>query len=58
VVIFDNRRVLHARTAFSDIEGQVADGETNRWLKGCYLEVDTLLDHTRVLHTQLEENQQ
>ncbi|KAG6909318.1 hypothetical protein DXG01_001117 [Tephrocybe rancida] len=48
-VLFDNRRVLHARTAFSDIEGQGAEGEANRWLKGCYLEADDLLDRRRIL---------
>jgi gamma-butyrobetaine dioxygenase len=53
-VLFDNRRVLHARTAFSELpEGERhlmgADGETNRWLKGCYLEEDDLLDRVRVL---------
>ena len=57
-VLFDNRRVLHARTAFTDPaegkEGATA-GETNRWLKGCYLEADALLDRGRVLRSQLQE---
>lgn len=48
-VIFDNRRVLHARTAFVDNEVHGADEETNRWLKGCYLEADAILDRGRVL---------
>jgi alpha-ketoglutarate-dependent taurine dioxygenase len=49
-VIFDNRRVLHARTEFHEKEGAaVADGETSRWLKGCYLEADDILDRWRVL---------
>ncbi|KAJ7639696.1 hypothetical protein DFH06DRAFT_1283941 [Mycena polygramma] len=51
-VIFDNRRVLHARTAFSDREGEKEkekDGEPNRWLKGCYFEADALLDKGRML---------
>jgi alpha-ketoglutarate-dependent taurine dioxygenase len=63
-VIFDNRRVLHARTAFRDMteeEWQKAkttnhcakDGEPNRWLKGCYLEADAILDRVRVLKTRL-----
>ncbi|KAG6333400.1 hypothetical protein ID866_5682 [Astraeus odoratus] len=52
--IFDNRRVLHARTAFTDA-GQVATGEPNRWLKGCYVEADTVLDRGRVLREKLEE---
>lgn len=46
-VMFDNRRVLHARTAFDDRKGE--EGATNRWLKGCYLEADALLDRGRVL---------
>ncbi|KAG9096050.1 hypothetical protein FRC06_009110 [Ceratobasidium sp. 370] len=49
--VFDNRRVLHARTAFWD-KGAHDEGQrekTNRWLKGCYVEVDDLLDRTRVL---------
>ncbi|KAG5353737.1 hypothetical protein E4T56_gene6885 [Termitomyces sp. T112] len=52
-VIFDNRRVLHSRTAFNDIDGQEKEGETNRWLKGCYLEADDLLDRRRVLEAKL-----
>jgi gamma-butyrobetaine dioxygenase len=49
-VIFDNRRVLHARTAFRDIPGQEAkEGEANRWLKGCYIEGDAMWDKGRVL---------
>lgn len=55
-VFFDNRRVLHARTAFSDIEDQVKEGETNRWLKGCYLEADAMLDRGRVLRTNSESD--
>ncbi|KAI4723260.1 Clavaminate synthase-like protein [Aureobasidium sp. EXF-10727] len=39
-VIFDNRRVLHARTAF-------AGGE--RWLRGAYLDDDPYLSKLRVL---------
>lgn len=49
-VVFDNRRVLHARTAFTDDgSGAGAYGEANRWLKGCYLEADAILDRRRVL---------
>ncbi|KAF9238091.1 hypothetical protein BU15DRAFT_48098 [Melanogaster broomeanus] len=55
-VLFDNRRVLHARTAFTDAgdtgEGQ-ADG-ANRWLKGCYLEADAILDRGRILSAKLD----
>lgn len=52
VVIFDNRRVLHSRTAFSDIDGQKKEGETNRWFKGCYLEADDLGDWRRALEAK------
>ncbi|KAG5731565.1 hypothetical protein E4T56_gene5462 [Termitomyces sp. T112] len=50
-VIFDNRRILHARTAF--FNGRDKEGETDRWLKGCYLEADDLLDRKRVLEAKL-----
>ncbi|KAF4612989.1 hypothetical protein D9613_011018 [Agrocybe pediades] len=54
-VMFDNRRVLHARTAFADKEKvEVAEGEPNRWLKGCYVEADALMDRVRVLKAKLE----
>lgn len=39
-VIFDNRRVLHARTAFSGGE---------RWLRGCYVDDDPFLSKTRTM---------
>lgn len=55
-VFFDNRRVLHARTAFKDgpIDVKEAqEGETNRWLKGCYLEADAILDRGRTLRAKL-----
>ncbi|KXN88430.1 Trimethyllysine dioxygenase, mitochondrial [Leucoagaricus sp. SymC.cos] len=56
-VLFDNRRVLHARTAFYDKEdgGQkLKEGEPNRWLKGCYLEADAIMDRGRVLRMKIE----
>ena len=52
-VIFDNRRVLHGRAAFESKDGQCENGETDRWLKGCYLEEDAVLDKARVLRTQV-----
>ncbi|KAJ7206510.1 hypothetical protein GGX14DRAFT_637395 [Mycena pura] len=54
-VVFDNRRVLHARTAFTDREGEErsGNGEPNRWLKGCYFESDVLLDRGRMLRKGL-----
>lgn len=52
-VLFDNRRVLHARTAFQDKPGVTTkEGETNRWLKGCYIEADAMWDRGRVLRSQ------
>ncbi|KAG1740472.1 uncharacterized protein EDB91DRAFT_1053161 [Suillus paluster] len=55
-VLFDNRRVLHARTSFTDDDSSAgADAETNRWLKGCYLEADAILDRGRVLRTKLDK---
>lgn len=56
-VLFDNRRVLHARTAFTDGPaggGEAREGETNRWLKGCYLEEDAILDRGRILSSRLD----
>jgi alpha-ketoglutarate-dependent taurine dioxygenase len=53
LVFFDNRRVLHARRAFrnwTDEEKQRmgidvhAGDEPQRWLKGCYLDGDTVWD--------------
>ena len=55
-VLVDNRRVLHARTAFTDKPSNGREGlgeETNRWLKGCYLEADAILDRGRILSYKL-----
>lgn len=57
-VLFDNRRVLHARTAFTDKPldgGEARQEQTNRWLKGCYLEADAILDRGRTLRTKLDK---
>jgi gamma-butyrobetaine dioxygenase len=43
-VIFDNRRVLHARKAF-----EIGDGGKERWLRGAYLDKDSYLSKLRVL---------
>lgn len=55
--IFDNRRVLHSRTAFSDdfdaAEGE--QGQVNRLLKGCYLGADAVLDRGRTLRANQEQ---
>lgn len=52
VVVFDNRRVLHARTAF--VSENVGDdaGDADRWLKGCYIEADAVSDRARVLRSK------
>ena len=52
LVLFDNRRVLHARKAFRDMTADersergvdIVDGEPTRWLKGCYLDGDVVWD--------------
>lgn len=54
LVVFDNRRVLHARRAFKE-HGGTQDGGPNRWLKGCYVEADAVLDRLRTLKKQLRE---
>jgi gamma-butyrobetaine dioxygenase len=41
-VIFNNRRVLHARRAFDESSGE-------RWLKGAYLDTDTFKNQYRLL---------
>ena len=46
----------HARTAFRDKPGvEVKRGEINRWLKGCYLEADDLVDRVRVMRAKLDK---
>ena len=45
--IFHNRRVLHARREFDATSGQ-------RWLKGCYTDLDNFHDRLRVLRERLE----
>ena len=61
LVLFDNRRVLHARRAFRDLTEaereergvEVIEGESSRWLKGCYLDGEVVWDKLAVLHRQL-----
>jgi len=58
-VVFDNRRVLHARTAFEFVrpegvragegEAQGEGDEAGRWLKGAYMDGDELWSRWRVL---------
>lgn len=53
-VIFDNRRVLHGRREFSNASKGEWKGvddvpEGTRWLKGCYLEAEGILDQLSTL---------
>jgi gamma-butyrobetaine dioxygenase len=58
-VIFDNRRVLHARTAFQERNvsgnGEQTEKGVNRWLQGCYFESETMQSRGRVLRAQREQ---
>lgn len=51
-VLFDNRRVLHARKAF-----EVADAGKERWLRGAYLDKDPFVSKLRVLAHRIGEEQ-
>lgn len=46
-VVFDNRRVLHARRAFDATKGE-------RWLKGAYVDDDVFFSRLRVLEERFE----
>jgi gamma-butyrobetaine dioxygenase len=46
-VIFDNRRILHARRAFDATKGE-------RWLKGAYVDNDVFFSKLRVLQEKYE----
>ncbi|KAI5370263.1 Putative TauD/TfdA-like domain, gamma-butyrobetaine hydroxylase-like, GBBH-like domain superfamily [Septoria linicola] len=48
-VMFDNRRVLHARRAFD-----VGDVGKERWLKGAYIDQDPYLSKLKILREKLE----
>lgn len=62
LVLFDNRRVLHARKAFRDLSEaeakergvKVVQGEPSRWLKGCYLDGEVVWDKLVTLARKLE----
>ncbi|KLT43832.1 Clavaminate synthase-like protein [Cutaneotrichosporon oleaginosum] len=64
-VLFDNQRVLHARTAFRDKTEEeimrdgtiLVPGESTRWLKGCYLDGSTVWDKLAVLNEQVRGKQ-
>lgn len=51
VEVFDNRRILHSRTAFTS-KNLGDGGDTDRWLKGCYIEADAVLDRARILRSK------
>jgi gamma-butyrobetaine dioxygenase len=46
-VIFHNRRILHARRAFDATSG-------DRWLKGCYTDLDNFNDRWRIFRERFE----
>ena len=62
LVLFDNRRVLHARRAFRDLTEEeraergvkVVEGEPSRWLKGCYLDGEVVWDKLTTLSRKLQ----
>lgn len=51
-VLFDNRRILHARKAF-----EVADAGKERWLRGAYLDKDPFMSRLSVLANRFEKEQ-
>ena len=46
LIVFDNRRILHARNSFDLKEG-------DRHLQGCYVDKDELLSKIRILEREL-----
>ncbi|WWC85434.1 uncharacterized protein L201_000297 [Kwoniella dendrophila CBS 6074] len=62
LVLFDNRRILHARNSFKDkSEKELIDekielspNEPTRWLKGCYLDGEVVWDKLGVLRRQAD----
>ncbi|GME91400.1 unnamed protein product [[Candida] boidinii] len=46
-VLFNNRRVLHARKSFEFI-----NENDKRWFKGCYIDKDTFMSRLRVLNAK------
>ncbi|ORX34984.1 taurine catabolism dioxygenase TauD, TfdA family-domain-containing protein [Kockovaella imperatae] len=63
LVLFDNRRILHARQAFTEYSAEkkkemgIVDGEVNRWLKGCYIDGDAVWDKLAVLRAKYGKRQ-
>lgn len=66
LVLFDNRRVLHARKAFRDLTEEerkergvkIVEGESSRWLKGCYLDGEAVWDKLTILGRSQKIEQQ
>lgn len=54
-VIFDNRRVLHARTSFAFTDEVTPEGQRGRWLKGAYMDGDEVRSKWRVLEGKKKE---
>ena len=65
LVLFDNRRALHARRDFRDLMAdeakergvEVSTTSPNRWLKGCYLDGDAVWDKLAVLKAKHNERE-
>ncbi|SCV72282.1 BQ2448_4976 [Microbotryum intermedium] len=60
--LFDNRRVLHARTAFeferdAQVMETIDEQERGRWLKGAYADGDEVLSRWRVLNAKKGRNE-
>jgi len=61
LVLFDNRRILHARRGFRDLSEEkakergveIVPGEPTRWLKGCYLNGEVVWDKLVVLNNRV-----
>ena len=49
-VIFHNRRIVHARSAFT------VEAEGDRWLRGCYMDEDPLRSRWRMMKYQEKAN--
>lgn len=45
-VVFDNRRIVHARRAFKDQGGE-------RWLRGAYVDTDAFRSRMRILREEM-----
>ena len=50
-VIFDNRRIVHARRAFENQGGK-------RWLRGAYIDTDVFRSRLRILEEESQQSRQ